>query len=138
MDSNPLNPDGTANAMYYKFYTYHVPTNFEVITFTKELGRGWRLETKPYTYSYSNHQHLFKNQSQDLTGNSIYAPVSVKVTSTSAVDKLNQYNRGGEITTVSSAASLSAFSGPAPGTSTPPRIAISSRPTRGPGWIRPI
>lgn len=109
MDSNPLNPDGTSNAMYYRFYTYHVPTNFEVITFSKELGRGWRLETKPYTYSYSNHQHLFKNQSQELTGNSIYAPISVPVTSTSAVDKLNQYNRGGEITTVSAASRFGVF-----------------------------
>jgi len=103
MDSNPLNPDGTANAMYYKFYTYHVPTNFEVLTFTTEADHGWRLEFKPYTYSYSNHQHLFKNQSQELTGNSIYAPISVPVTSTSAVDKLNQYNRIGTITSVSDA-----------------------------------
>jgi iron complex outermembrane receptor protein len=109
MDSTPLNPDGTADAMYYKYYTYHVPTNFEVITFTKDLGRGWRLETKPYTYTYSNHQHLFKNQSQDLTAKSAYTPVSVKVTSTSAVDKLNQYNRGGEITTISAASRFGVF-----------------------------
>jgi len=109
MDSTPLNPDGTADSLYYKFYTYHVPTNFEVITFTKELGRGWRLESKPYTYSYSNHQHLFKNQSQDLTSGSTYAPVSVPVTATSAVDKLNQYNRGGEITTVSAASRFGVF-----------------------------
>jgi len=109
MDSNPTNPNGTANSMYYRYYFYHVPTNFEVITFSKELGRSWKLETKPYTYSYSNHQHLFKNQSQELTGNSIYAPVSVPVTSTSAVNKLNQYNRGGEITTVSAASRYGVF-----------------------------
>lgn len=111
MDANPLNPDGTANSLYYRYYTYHIPTNFEVITFTKELGRGWKLETKPYTYSYSNHQHLFKNQTQELTGNSIYKPVYVAVTAGGGIDKLNQYNRGGEITTVSAASRYGVFRG---------------------------
>jgi iron complex outermembrane receptor protein len=106
MDGTPLNPDGSANAMYYKFYTYHVPTNFEVITFTKDLGRSWKFETKPYTYSYSNHQHLQKNQSQDLLAPT---PNEVAVNATSAVDKLNQYNRGGEITTVSAASRYGVF-----------------------------
>jgi iron complex outermembrane receptor protein len=109
MDSTPTNPNGTADSLYYKFYTYHVPTNFEVITFNKELGRGWRFETKPYTYSYSNHQHLFKNQNQELTGNSTYAPNYVAVTATSAVNKLNQYNRGGNITTASAASRFGVF-----------------------------
>ncbi|MDR3727165.1 MAG: TonB-dependent receptor [Terracidiphilus sp.] len=115
MDSNPTNPDGTANSMYYRYYTYHVPTNFEVATFSTELGHNWKLESKPYTYSYSNHQHLFKNQSQELTGlkdssgNWIYKPVSVAVTSTSAVNKLNQYNRIGEIATVSAASRFGVF-----------------------------
>jgi len=94
MDGNEFNRDGTYNSMYYKNYTYHVPTNFEVITFGTEFGHGWRLETKPYTYSYSNHQHLQKDQSQD----SLH---EVAVSATSAVDKLNQYNRGGDITTLS-------------------------------------
>jgi iron complex outermembrane receptor protein len=94
MDGNKLNADGTYNSMYYRNYTYHVPTNFEVITFGTEFGHGWRLETKPYTYSYSNHQHLQKDQSQD----SLH---EVAVTASSAVDKLNQYNRGGDITTLS-------------------------------------
>jgi iron complex outermembrane recepter protein len=106
MDGNPLNPDGTANSMYYKNYTYHVPTNFEIITFTRELGRSWKLETKPYTYSYSNHQHLQKAQNQDLLAPT---PIYVPVSATSAVNKLNQYNRGGEITTVSAASRFGVF-----------------------------
>jgi iron complex outermembrane receptor protein len=109
MDKNQLNPDGTANSMWYKFYFYHVPTNFEVATFNTELGRNWRIEVKPYTYSYSNHQHLFKNQSQELTGNAIYAPVSVPVTATGAVDKLNQYNRIGDIATASATSRYGVF-----------------------------
>lgn len=96
MDGNQFNRDGTYNSMYYKNYAYHVPTNFEVVTFAHEFGSGWRLETKPYTYSYSNHQHLQKDQSQD----SLH---EVAVSANSAVDKLNQYGRVGEITTVSQA-----------------------------------
>ena len=106
MDGNQFNPDGSYNSMYYKNYFYHIPTNFEIITFTKELGHNWKFETKPYTYSYSNHQHLQKKQDQDLqAATPIYEPVNA----TSAVDKLNQYNRGGEITTVSAASRFGVF-----------------------------
>jgi len=99
LDFNATNPNGSTNAMYYRFYNYHVPTNFEVITFTKELGHNWKLETKPYTYSYSNHQHFQSTQSQDLVSN----PTPTALAYNSGVDKLNQYNRGGDITTVSAA-----------------------------------
>jgi iron complex outermembrane receptor protein len=92
-----------------------VPTSFEVVTLSTDFGRGWKMETKPYTYSYSNHQHLFKNQSQELSGlndssgNVIYKPIYVAVTPTSAVNKLNQYNRVGDITTVSAASRFGVF-----------------------------
>lgn len=102
MDGNQYNKDGTYNSMYRNNYKYHVPTNFEVITFAHEFGGGWRLETKPYTYAYSNHQHLQKDQSQD----SLH---QVAVTATSAVDKLNQYNRGGEISTLSQTSKYGVF-----------------------------
>ena len=58
MDGNQFNRDGTYNSMYYRNYTYHVPTDFSIISFGTEFGHGLRFETKPYTYSYSNHQHL--------------------------------------------------------------------------------
>jgi len=102
MDGNKLNADGTYNSMYYRNYTYHVPTDFEIISFGTEFGHGWRLETKPYSYSYSNHQHLQKDQSQD-------SKHEVAVSASSAVDKLNQYNRGGEITTLSQASRFGVF-----------------------------
>jgi iron complex outermembrane receptor protein len=101
-DGNQFNPDGTYNAQYYKNFLYHVPTNFEVITFGTELGHGWRLETKPYTYSYSNHQHLMNDQTQD----SLH---EVAVGANSWRDKLNQYNRGGDITTLSQASKYGVF-----------------------------
>jgi iron complex outermembrane receptor protein len=99
LQSNQFNSDGSYNALYYRYYTYHVPTNFEIVTFTKDFGRGWRLESKPYTYSYSNHQHLQKNQTSST------APVTAK----SAIDKMNQYNRGGQITTISEASRYGVF-----------------------------
>ncbi len=102
MDGNRLNADGTYNSMYYRNYIYHVPTDFEIISFGTEFGHGWRLETKPYSYSYSNHQHLQKDQSQD-------SKHEVAVSDHSAVDKLNQYNRGGEITTLSEASKFGVF-----------------------------
>jgi len=109
MDSTPTNPDGSVDTLYYRFYFYHVPTNFEVITFSKEFGKSWKLETKPYTYSYSNHQHYYNNQNQDLTSSSTYAPVSVKFSATGAINKLNQYNRGGNITSVSAVSRFGVF-----------------------------
>jgi len=106
MDGNMLNPDGTYNSMFYRNYTYHVPTDFDVITYDREFSHGWKLETKPYSYSYSNHQHLQKKQDQDLQApKAIYEPV----TATSAVNKLNQYNRGGEITSLSQASRFGVF-----------------------------
>jgi len=102
MDGNQLNKDGTYNALYYKNFRYHVPTNFEVITFGHEFSHGWRLETKAYTYSYSNHQHLMNDQSQD----SLH---EVAVGASSWRNKLNQYNRGGDITTLSYASKYGVF-----------------------------
>jgi iron complex outermembrane receptor protein len=116
MDGNQYIPSGTIvggknvgglyNSMYYRNYTYHVPTDFDVITFSKEFGKNWKLETKPYSYSYSNHQHLQKKQDQDLQApKPVYEPVNA----TSAVNKLNQYNRGGEITSLSEASRFGVF-----------------------------
>ena len=102
LQNNVFNPDGSYNGLYYRYYTYHIPTNFEIVTFTRDFAHGWRLETKPYTYSYSNHQHLQKNQSSG----SLASPV---IKANSAIDKMNQYNRGGQITTLSAASKYGVF-----------------------------
>lgn len=106
LDSNPLNPDGTANAQYYRYYTYHVPTNFEIATLTGDIGRGWRGDSKSYTYSYSNHQHYQNTQDSDLLAP---APIEEAVNATSGIDKMNQYNRVGEIGSVSRASRYGVF-----------------------------
>ncbi len=99
LESNQYNPDGSYNALYYRYYFYHIPTNFEIIDFSKDFGHGWRIESKPYTYSYSNHQHLQKDQSSEFA----------TVSATSAINKMNQYNRGGQITTISAASTYGVF-----------------------------
>jgi len=100
LELNRYNADGTLNNMWYRYYNYHVPTNFEVITFDSELGHGWHLNLKPYTYSYSNHQHYQNSQT---------AETASLLTATSGIDKLNQYNRGGAIASVSSASRYGVF-----------------------------
>ncbi len=38
----------------YKYNTYVVPTDFEYIGLKSDLGHGWYLDVKPYTYNYDN------------------------------------------------------------------------------------
>ncbi len=106
LDANHFNPDGTLNGNYYRYYTYHVPTNFEIATLTSDLGRGWRAESKTYTYSYSNHQHYQNDQTTDLLAST---PTEAAVNATSGIDKMNQYNRIGEIANVSYASRFGVF-----------------------------
>jgi len=84
----------TLDPLWYRYYFYHVPTNFEYGDLTKELGRGWKLDTKAYTYGYSNHQH-YDNETS--------------VSATSATDKMNQYGKFGEILSVSSSTKYGVF-----------------------------
>jgi iron complex outermembrane receptor protein len=99
LEHSQYNPDGSLNAMWYRYYTYHVPTNFEIVSWNTDLGHGWKLDMKPYTYSYSNHQHYQIDQSS----------TTAAVNATSGINKLNQYNRLGDIGTVSSASRYGVF-----------------------------
>ncbi|HWE84451.1 MAG TPA: TonB-dependent receptor [Terracidiphilus sp.] len=106
LDPNEFNPDGSYNAQYYRYETYHVPTNFEIATLTSDLGHGWKADVKGYTYSYSNHQHYQNAQDSDLLAPT---PIEEPVNATSGIDKMNQYNRVGEISTVSWASKYGVF-----------------------------
>ncbi len=72
-------------ANYYGFNFYHVQTDFEYIGVHSELGHGWKLDDKAYTYRYWN--------KQNYNGSTISA--------TSATDKLNGYRKVGDILSVS-------------------------------------
>jgi iron complex outermembrane recepter protein len=83
-----------ANCLFplnYRFYTYHVPTDFEYVDWSKQWGHGWQTDFKPYTLSYYNAQY-YDNPKYNADGTFKGAVVSP----TSAVDKLNSYRKYGE------------------------------------------
>jgi iron complex outermembrane receptor protein len=79
----------------YEYNFYHVPTDFEYIGLKSDLGHGWLLDVKPYTYSYYNHQNYAN--AVTLSEPSCDTPVTKKgVTAIPcAVDKLNSYRKFG-------------------------------------------
>ena len=48
-----------------------MPSFFDIITFNHDFGKGWKLDTKSYTYGYSNHQHYQNNTDNDLITDSV-------------------------------------------------------------------
>jgi iron complex outermembrane receptor protein len=121
-DSNNLNADGAYNAQFWRFSVYHVPTFFDVITFNHDFGKGWKLDTKSYTYGYSNHQHYQNTTDNDqITDSVLTKTIEEKVggddqpagpnydKKPTGIDKLNQYARGGEIATLSYATKWGVF-----------------------------
>ena len=89
----------------YKFYTYHIPTDLEYVAWTKQWGKGWQTDFRPYTLSYYNAQYYNnpKYNSDGLTFSG--SPVSA----TSAVDKLNSYRKYGENFVVSQVSKYGIF-----------------------------
>ena len=97
---------------YQAYNTYWVPTDFEYVGYKQQLGKGWYLDTKPYTYSYYNAQY-YATQPTDKNKNPI--PINatnclpVKGITPCAVDKLNSYRKYGEITSLSKVSKYGTF-----------------------------
>jgi iron complex outermembrane receptor protein len=83
---------------YYGYNFYHVQTDFEYLGINTDLGHGWKLDNKVYTYRYWNKQY-YNNPS--VGANGFFAPAATSITASSAVDKLNGYRKAGDITSVS-------------------------------------
>jgi iron complex outermembrane receptor protein len=102
-NASELGSNGTClstvtNCLYplnYKFYTYHVPTDFEYISWTNQWGHGWQTDFTPYTLSYYNAQY-YNNSLTTLN-------------TSSAVDKLNSYRKYGETLTASQVSKYGIF-----------------------------
>jgi iron complex outermembrane receptor protein len=75
-----------ARTDYYGYNFYHVQTDFEYFGIHSDLGHGWNLDNKMYTYRYWNKQN-YQN--------------GATLTATSAIDKLNGYRKVGDILAVS-------------------------------------
>ena len=82
---------------YYGYNFYHVQTDFDYIGTSANLGHGWKLENKVYTYRYWNKQY-YNNPS--IQANGFFLPGAQSITATSAVDKLNGYRKVGDILSV--------------------------------------
>ena len=79
MSGDPSQPN------YYGYNFYHVQTDVEYFGIKSDLGHGWKLDNKTYTYRYWN--------KQNYNGTTI--------SKTSAVDKLNGYRKAGDMLAVS-------------------------------------
>ena len=73
-----------SQANYYGYNFYHVQTDFEYFGIRSDLGHGWKLDNKTYTYRYWN--------KQNYNGTTI--------SKTSATDKLNGYRKVGDVLAV--------------------------------------
>jgi iron complex outermembrane recepter protein len=113
------NTDPT-QANFYRYNTYHVPTDFEYVGVNHQFGHNWFLSVKPYTYNYDNSEFYAK---QPKGGKPINAANCAPVASTAteggvkvpvaispcAVDKYNSYRKYGETTAVSQTSKFGVF-----------------------------
>jgi len=110
LDGSEFYSDGSSvDSQRYEFYFYHVPTKFEYADLNKDLGNGWKLDTKAYTHGYSNHQHYNNKTANSTLDDPTTGLPLPTVTATSAIDKMNQYEKAGEILSVSSASKYGVF-----------------------------
>lgn len=87
-DNYLLSNDPTkSNFVGYNFY--HVNTDFEYLGLTSNLGNGWKLDDKAYTYYYHNQQNY--------PGSSIPTSTANTSANNSGTDKLNSYRTYGNI-----------------------------------------
>jgi len=92
---------------YYGYNGYHLPTNFEYISLLGDLGHGWKLDLKPYTYSYKNHQ--WYTDPPLTTFNSTYCATPVSGILPCASDQLNGYHKYGEVSSISQTSHFGVF-----------------------------
>jgi iron complex outermembrane recepter protein len=98
LDSTPLLPNGTPDAYYYGYNTYHVQTDFEYAGYNADLGHGWKFDTKLYTTRYWNKQFYQNGGTVNLT-----------TAKPSGVDKLNGYRHAGDTAILSKETSIGIF-----------------------------
>jgi iron complex outermembrane receptor protein len=91
-DNYLLSNDPT-QANFYRYNFYHIPSDFDYVGVTQDLGHGWSIDNKVYSYRYYN--------KQNYNGTTI--------TATSAVDKLNSYRKYGDVLPISQVSKYGIF-----------------------------
>jgi iron complex outermembrane receptor protein len=89
--NNYLLSGNPADANYFGYNFYDVPTDFDYVGLKTNLGHGWSFDDKAYTLRYYNKQNY----------NSATA-----ISATSATDKLNSYRKYGNLLPVTNTSSL--------------------------------
>jgi iron complex outermembrane recepter protein len=111
-DNYLLQKTDPTQANYYPYNYYHVPTDFEYVGVDSDLGRGWRIDVKPYTYNYDNSE-FYGKQPKQATGitpaNCAQTATGNKNISPCAVDKYNSYRKYGETSAVSQTSKIGVF-----------------------------
>ncbi|GGA71101.1 hypothetical protein GCM10011507_23390 [Edaphobacter acidisoli] len=102
------NTDPT-QANYYPYNHYHVPTDFEYVGIDSNLGHGWTLDVKPYTYNYDNSEFYAKQPKGGAPINPTVCGTPVKGISPCAVDKYNSYRKYGETSALSQVSKFGVF-----------------------------
>lgn len=118
-DNYLLQSTDPTQANYYRYNNYHVPTDFEYVGIDSDLGHGWRMDVKPYTYNYDNSEFYAKQPKTGPINEANCAPVSTKVSesgvtikvgiSPCAVDKYNSYRKYGETAAFSQTSHIGVF-----------------------------
>ena len=105
-----LNNDPTS-AYYYGYNGYHLPDNFSYVGIASGLGHGWKLDAKPYNYTYKNHQWYTNAPPFKTTTGGIDPSCATPVAGIlpCASDQLNRYHKYGEVATVSQTSRLGVF-----------------------------
>ena len=115
---NFLNTNNSNPLLYLdaQYNSYHVPTDFEYVGLHSELGKGFILDFKPYTYNYDNSEKYANattiTNATTIAGAKTYlglpiAPCNVEKVKSGigaypcAVDKYNSYRKYGETSQLS-------------------------------------
>jgi iron complex outermembrane receptor protein len=115
---NFLNTNNSDPLLYLdaKYNFYHVPTDFEYVGLHTQLGKGFVLDFKPYTYNYDNSEKYANattiTNETTIDGAKTYlglpiAPCNVEKVKSGigaypcAVDKYNSYRKYGETSRLS-------------------------------------
>ncbi|WP_323493241.1 MULTISPECIES: TonB-dependent receptor [unclassified Undibacterium] len=90
---NYLLSSDPSKSNYVGYNTYHVTTDFEYMGISSNLGGGWKLDNKAYTYYYHN-QEFYPGATIPLTKANTAA-------NNSGTDKTNGYRTYGDIFRIS-------------------------------------
>lgn len=71
-----LNNDPTSQA-YYGYNADHITTDFEYIALTSNLGQGWTIDSRVYTYAYYHHAYNGEDPNGETANGTGFSPTDV-------------------------------------------------------------